>query len=390
VIFLTEAFNIMQSFGQVTKPKLVLCVNLISNTGLFIYGGEHPGYNNLTAQGEFNIMGVDASPRYYYYQGFPTENETVRDAFTFRFKGGEFSGIQADFNQVDDVSIQYSLSSTTANLTDDAISMTLELSSSTALRGRIYFTLSTNEGVEATYYVFVDIRFRMPTINVSPHSIDVQSVRGGSAKYYDIMLTNIGSLVSDTIVVIVPDQGIISPTTDYISGLAVDETAKVSFRVLVPGEVPIGTMFSGTVGFASNNSDTMAMNYRVTAVSSVPAVLTIVTQNEATFFSDEKPNLAYVDVRVRSLSIGTVHRGNSGANGTIHFTDLVEDFYEITAQKLGHSSARTTVFLESPGDLVEAFLQYEAVSYTFSVVPIEVVDKYEIVVETTFKTGENI
>ena len=69
---------------------------------------------------------------------------------------------------------------------------------------------------------------------------------------------------------------------------------------------------------------------------------------------------------------------------------MVEDFYEITAQKLGHSSARTTVFLESPGDLVEAFLQYEAVSYTFSVVPIEVVDRYEIVVETTFKTGENI
>lgn len=107
-----------------------------------------------------------------------------------------------------------------------------------------------------------------------------------------------------------------------------------------------------------------------------------------TFLSEEKLNLDNVDVRVRSLSVGTVYNGNSGVNGTIVFDDLVEDFYEITAQKLSHATFHTTIFLESPGDLVEAFLQYETVSYTFSVVPIAVTDKYEIIVEATFTTSE--
>ena len=52
-----------------------------------------------------------------------------------------------------------------------------------------------------------------------------------------------------------------------------------------------------------------------------------------------------------------------------------------------YSSFRTTIFLESPGTTVEAFLEYQAVSYTFTVVEIPVVDRYEIVVKTTFKTN---
>ena len=359
-----------------------------TDAGVFVYGGEHSKYNNLTVQGQFNIMSVDVIPSYYYFRGFPSDGEIVEDAFTLRFKGGEFSGINASFDQENEINILHSLSSTIANPTQDTILMSLNISSSTPLKGRIYFTLSTNEGVSISSYVYVDIRFRTSKISISPYIIDVEAVRGGSARYYDVMISNIGSLVSSTIEIIMPDQGIISPTTDYVSGLAVEEIATVSFQVIVPETVPIGTLFSGTVGFASNNSDTAAMDYRVRTVSSVPAVLTVVTQNEATFLSEEKLNLDNVDVRIRSLSIGSVYRGNSGVNGSIVFNNLVEDFYEITAQKLSHASFRTTIFLESPGDVVEAFLQYKAVSYTFSVVPIEVVDKYEIVVETTFSTGE--
>jgi hypothetical protein len=174
--------------------------------------------------------------------------------------------------------------------------------------------------------------------------------------------------------------------TDYISGLSVNEATVVSFQVRVPEGVPVGTSYVGTIGFLSNSSDAAALDYRITVVPSIPAVLTIVTQNEATFFSPEKPNLDYVDIRVRSLTLGTVVRDNSGPNGTIVFNDLLEDFYEVTAQKAQHGTFRKTIFLQAPGQLLDAFLEFEAVSYVFSVIQVPVTDKYEIVVETTFTT----
>jgi hypothetical protein len=114
--------------------------------------------------------------------------------------------------------------------------------------------------------------------------------------------------------------------------------------------------------------------------------MTVVTTNEATYFSDDKPNLQDVNVSVRSLTVGTLYRGSSGPNGTITFPELYEDFYEVTAQKAYHSTFRKQIFLTAPSQTYEAFLQYQAVSYVFSVVPIPVTDKYEIIVETTFRT----
>lgn len=97
-------------------------------------------------------------------------------------------------------------------------------------------------------------------------------------------------------------------------------------------------------------------------IPSEAAELTVVTTNEATYFAEEKPNLADVSVRVRSLTVGTVYRGNSGPNGTIVFSDMYEDFYEITAQKARHSTYRKKIFLSAPSQTYEAFLQYEVSS----------------------------
>ena len=96
--------------------------------------------------------------------------------------------------------------------------------------------------------------------------------------------------------------------------------------------------------------------------------------------------MADVDVRVRSLSLGTSFSGSSGENGTITFPDLFEDFYEIRAQKIGHSSFIREVFVEAPGISVEAFLQVNPVSYTFSVVEVPVLDTYVVTVKSTFET----
>lgn len=395
---LAVAWVYEQGLSPVQRRKITVKTNLLgrfrssytpysTDAGTFLYGGEHPTYNNLTVQGQFNIMGIDINPTYFFVSGFPSETQIIENVFSLQFKGGEFSGINVTFDDVAGTSIKPSLTSTTANSNSSTVFMSLEIMSAAAIKGRIYFTVSTNEGIAvSSSYIYLDMRHRAPKITVSPTNIDITAVSGGGPSFVDVVLQNIGSRQSSVIEVFGADQNVIKPMSNYISSLSVNEATVISFQVLIPDYVPVGTTYFGTIGFSSNMSDTAALDYHVTVVPSIPAVLTVVTQNEATYFSAEKPNLDYVDVRVRSLTLGTQVSGNSGPNGTIVFNDLMEDFYEVTAQKARHATFRKSIFLKSPGQSLEAFLEFEAVSYVFSVVQIPVTDKYEIVIETTFTT----
>ena len=360
-----------------------------TDAGVFFYGGEHPLYSNLTVQGKIMIAGVDIIPNYYFFRGFPSESQSITDAFNLHFRGGSFTGINILFDQSSDLNIVPYLNSSTASSTSGSVTMSLNISSSTEFKGPVYFHLSTNEGLRfASSYVYMDVRYRAPKLVLSGSMIDVNA-ESGATKFYDVTLQNAGSLASNSIEIVFAIDGIIHPVSEYLPALAVDESTSVSLKVLVPDESDIGTVFTGAISFISKNAEPAVLEYRVTSISSLFANLTIVTQNEATFFSDGQPNLDNVDVIVRSLTGGTiVYTGSSGMNGTIALIGIVEDFYEIIARKPRHKTFTRKIFLKSPGQTVKAFLSFESVSYTFYVIPIEVADKYKIIVESTFTTGK--
>jgi ABC-type molybdate transport system substrate-binding protein len=127
--------------------------------------------------------------------------------------------------------------------------------------------------------------------------------------------------------------------------------------------------------------------YRVRVVSEIAASLTVITENEATYLAEGFRKLAGVSVHVVSRSSGRTASGITGDNGTIVFANLTEDLYEVVAQKLEHKSYRQEILLVNPGMTILAFLQTEAVSYTFSVVPVPILDKYVVEVKTSFRTN---
>ena len=388
----------VQKSGSGSRRKVLVRTNVFgtfirtfqpysSDAGHFLYGGEHPDVDDLSPQGVFSIQGVDASRRSYYFSGFPLESSVVDEAFTFTFLGGTFSDLSVSFDNVPGIQIEGVLSQNATSETANTVSMALNIQVEAALTGRIYFTLTTAEGISLFgNYVYIDVRDRSPKFRISRSNLNVQMVRGGVARYESVEIQNIGNRESGEIQLIIPDQAILRSVTDgIIPGLAVDEKTTVTFSFIAVDSLAIGDYFTGRIGFVSDETS-VSLDYRATVVSDIPASLTVVSQNEATFFDSSAPNLPGVEVRIRSLTTGTTLSGTTDTNGTLIFPDLVEDLYEVTAQKLGHSSFRTETLLVAPGQTVSAFLQYEVVSYTFSVVPVPVLDKYVIEVETTFKT----
>lgn len=356
-----------------------------NDVGSYLYGGEHPDYENTTVQGEFSIRGIDVLPRDYYFQGFPGENATLNNVFTMSFVGGTFTDLLVTVVGAVEISVNTELSAAAA---DDMSTVTLSLtvSAETAVAEQLSFVVRSAEGDSARFFSFVDIRDRSPKFRVSPSSLDVDVPRSGEIVYRDVVLENIGSRASGPVEIEIPDQPILrSVAGDFIAGLDVDEQRVVSFSFSANEDLALGDFFFGNLVLSADGAG-VSLNYRSTVVSTVQASLTVVTENEATYFDESQPNLADANVRVRSLSEGTTMSASSGLFGNVTFPDLVEGIYEITVQKLKHRSFRSTIVLESPGQTVLAFLQAEVVSYTFTVIPVEVVDSYVIEIESTFET----
>jgi hypothetical protein len=359
-----------------------------SDAGRFAYGGEHPAYANFTAQGEFSILAVDVSRSSYFFSGHPTsEAVLINDAFLFTFHGGTFTNISVAFDTVEDVQIGSSLNSTEANETASLLSMSLSILVMRPLQAQVSFTLNTNEGASTTASVFLDVRERRPVLRVWPELIDIAIPLDGAAVYQTFTLKNVGDRRSNEIQIIVPKHDIIRAVSDTtLPGLSANGVTSASFAFTAPTGSAVGSVFHGTVGFVAN-STAVSLDVRATIVSTVSASLTVIAENEATYFDASTPHLVGASVRVRSLTVGTTFSNTTDGNGTTVFDGLVEDMYEITAQKLGHEAFRREIFLSAPGMTVQAFLQTQAVSYTFSVVPVPVFDKYHVEVKPSFTTN---
>jgi hypothetical protein len=371
------------SFGTFSRPFLPYATDV----GNFMFGGEHPDYENVTVQGQFSILGVDISPASYFFSGYPSETALIQNAFLVTFHGGSFINISVVFDDVDGVEIDTLLNRTEVNQTANVLSMSISITVISPMSGDVYFTLSTAQGVSASGSLYIDIRDRSPRFQATPSVVDVDVVRGGAASFETVNIRNVGSRKSDDISIVLPNQPVVhSVTGNALPGLRVDESTSITFAFAASLDMTLGSVYTGTVGFVSNGTFA-TLDYRVRVVSDIAASLTVITEDEATYFAEGSPKLAGVSVRVVSRSSGRTASGITGENGTIVFGNLTEDVYEVVAQKLEHKSYRQEILLVSPGVTVLAFLQTEVVSYTFSVVPVPILDKYVVEVETSFKTN---
>ena len=73
-------------------------------------------------------------------------------------------------------------------------------------------------------------------------------------------------------------------------------------------------------------------------------------------------------------------------SGYVTFEDLHEDRYTLYARADSHSSYSAVIFASPDNPIRDIFLQRTAVTYTWTVTPTTVVDKYKITLDSTFET----
>ena len=96
--------------------------------------------------------------------------------------------------------------------------------------------------------------------------------------------------------------------------------------------------------------------------------------------------LAGATVSIRSYDGSVSMMAKSEVSGIVEFHNIPESFYTISVQALGHDGYSATIESKIPQTVITAFLPLRLISYTWTVTPVPIVEKYTFVLAATFVT----
>ncbi|MBS1500256.1 MAG: carboxypeptidase regulatory-like domain-containing protein [Bacteroidetes bacterium] len=171
--------------------------------------------------------------------------------------------------------------------------------------------------------------------------------------------------------------------------LAAGDTALVILRFLADAGVPFDTPINGTVVLNGANSNSLVLPFTFTKVSTTVGDLTVDAVNQFTFFDEDEPHVAGATVEVRhQYTNALLASGVTDANGLFTMTDLPEGTHRLVVSKPQHLPTEQLVTV-NPGTSATqtVFIQYQAITFSWSVVPTQVQDQYDVQLNMVFQTN---
>ncbi|MCA9312277.1 MAG: hypothetical protein KDA21_13770, partial [Phycisphaerales bacterium] len=260
----------------------------------------------------------------------------------------------------------------------------------------LVFEMTSDQGGRARFTVSLFIGPPDAEIVVVPGDLDMGVFTAEAVRevvsYAELRLTNTGGLPSQPLSVSVPDLPwltLISPET--LSPIANATTAAITLRLAADDSVPLGTIESvirvAPVG-STTGAEMLEIPVRLSVQSAAAGDVLIEATDQFTYYAEGMPRIAGADVIIADPDTLTpIAVTTTDADGYALVQGLIEGNYNIEVRAAEHGTFRSNVFIRGGmTNEVEAFLPRELITYTWTVVPIEFTDEYEITLELEFAT----
>ncbi|RDC62516.1 T9SS type A sorting domain-containing protein [Adhaeribacter pallidiroseus] len=179
-----------------------------------------------------------------------------------------------------------------------------------------------------------------------------------------------------------------SVTPERIASLATGDTATVILKFLALEEVPFSFPINGSIGVATKNGNSFSLPFTFEKKSETAGKVKITVTNQFTYYSEGAPKVKDAKVQIKNYFTGQVYaEGFTDAAGNFAAGNIPEGKHRIIVEKEKHLSYNSTITID-PGETTEAsiFLNYQAITFSWNVVPTAVEDQYDITLEAQFET----
>ena len=254
---------------------------------------------------------------------------------------------------------------------------------------KMFLKVKSNEGVTTEFPAFFYCQALQGQLQADPVSINT-TITKGKSRLYELNIYNNGAGETGTVSISLPQVGwmtLVSPPT--LPNIAPGDTATVILQFTPSADMPLNTPVSGSIAMNIVNGNGVLVPYKVEAVSEETGSLKVDVVDEYTYFTEAKPHVKNAHVVVRHPFSGKIiAEGFTDSTGVFRADKLPEGSYKITIEAEKHEGYQNTIVID-PGRVNEQniFLSFQAISYTWEVVPTQIEDKYEVELVMKFETN---
>ena len=252
-----------------------------------------------------------------------------------------------------------------------------------------FFTIIviTTEGTSLQIVVSFQIDPILPTFLIQPTSINSRIIRGRS-RVFEFNITNTGRTVANNVQPLLPNTEVIS-FISFGNGSSLDlrsgESAVLSILIQTPVDQQLGDISASIAIISTQISATIPI--RLTVSSNVLMNLTIVVEDEFTYFASGQPLVDdAVIILINNQRNIRISMTTERDNGSATFFDINEDRYEVYIEAPDHLAVNQIIVASLDNPTLVIFMQRQTVTYTWSVTPVEFQDNYVLTIEADFVT----
>lgn len=254
---------------------------------------------------------------------------------------------------------------------------------------KIKFQITSNEKIATDFPAYYYCQALQGQLKADPVSINT-SITKGKSRLYELQVYNNGAGETGTVTISLPNVSwmkLVSPAT--LTNLAPQDTATVILDFSPTADIPLNTPISGNIALNCANGNGLKVPYLLEVVSAETGELKVDVVDEYTYYTAEKPHVKNAHVVIRHPFSGAiVADGYTNSDGTFSVSNLPEGNYKMKVDADKHESFQTTITID-PGRENEqnVFLSFQAITYTWEVVPTEIQDKYEVKLVMKYETN---
>lgn len=360
---------------------------LPGEAGLYQIFATHPGVSSAPVQDEFRLVGMRANPpsaAFTVVEGATGVGScTIENLSDVPLTGMTTTLVSAP----DGLTVNTSLEGGSTLNGGATASLRYSVSPSNAQAyGPVTIRVSSAEGASTELTLAISVEALRPRLVATPGNL-VAGMARGQQTVVEFELVNAGGVATGPITVALPATEWLSlASVNPLPSLLPGDTNKVTFLLQPSTNLTLGN-YEGSLALNSANA-ALAVPFTFRALSEAKGDLLITAVDELTYYAVGTPNLAGANVIVRDVVARTnVAVGITDTNGQFSVSQLPEGYYELEITADRHTTYRQTHLIQAgQTNSISAFLSRQVVTYTWTVEPIEIEDRYSITVQTTFET----
>jgi|GEM_PF-4797635 len=364
---------------------------LANESGHYIVGASYPGLGKTERQDDFDILGVLVN------EGKPVKflvhlGDTLKGTLSVQNKSDRaltnFSLITQQLPV--GASILFDTIPTLAGNTTGSIGYTV---TATSLSEGINYELTSMTAVSAEgslqkmnllYFCQAQQAFLIADIS----RLDVK-VSGNTERQVSFKIINKGAGSTGAVTISLPQADWLkSLTPTSLTALGTGDTAIVILKFEGSDELPFEYPVNGNLIARAQNGNTLSIPFSIKKVSEVSGIVKVNASNQFTYFTEGSPGVKGAAVKISNYYTNEIYaQGITDANGIFIASGIPQGQHRITVEKEKHQPFNNIVSV-NPADTnqVNAFLNYQAITFNWTVVPTSIQDQYDITLTSEYET----